>query len=574
MTYRRKDIKEQAVQIIDISGSSPAPVLPAKRLRSASIIIISSDDDGDLLPHEQTRTKARHQGGLNKRSRRRSSSVVILSESDGSIKLAPLRRKRKPAVAVSTDQSAPEPLQQDVTEIADRVFHYPPTSLQLLQTFPTLNEAIKAVLNDAEARQIVMRKGQRFDDDQGVKKVTIRCQCYQKPKETHNMAVHLGDQRRGRSNRTDCKAHVNINRKPGTSEYHLTLIDDIHNHPPVLPIGGRARRAPTEVQRQLISRYANQRSFGSRHVKFVLEDQLHPERPLERCQLYNVIGAARREAREQVAALGGDAASVLRRLEELKEEDPRWRYRTTLSDNSTLTGLWWQSPEQADLLSEYPDVLINDCTYSRNQYGYPLNIGVGVDRLGHSRNLWYSLHAREDAATHEWALRNHLDHAPRPPDVFASDRDPALEAVVPRLMPTTYHIICLHHMEGNLTTNLRPSLGGDWDAFLRRFWEVYRAASPDVFESLWQQLLLDYPSAAPYLSTSLYPIKQRWAHPWISCHFTAGIRTNGRVESENRTNKILGGPKSTLLEVFENLNKRTQEQLQREQVAVRDVCIW
>lgn len=81
-------------------------------------------------------------------------------------------RKQKPAVAVSPDQSAHEPLQQDATETADREFQYPPTSPQLLQTFPTLDEAIKAVLDDAEARQIIMRRGQRFDDDEGVKKVT------------------------------------------------------------------------------------------------------------------------------------------------------------------------------------------------------------------------------------------------------------------------------------------------------------------------------------------------------------------------------------------------------------------
>ncbi|KAJ7750637.1 hypothetical protein B0H16DRAFT_1263705, partial [Mycena metata] len=42
--------------------------------------------------------------------------------------------------------------------------------------------------------------------------------------------------------------------------------------------------------------------------------------------------------------------------------------------------------------------------------------------------------------------------------------------------------------------------------------------------------------------------------------FTAGARTTGRVESENRVNKTIGGPKKTLLQLFRGLNERTNDQ--------------
>ncbi|KAJ7652321.1 hypothetical protein B0H17DRAFT_1163664 [Mycena rosella] len=42
--------------------------------------------------------------------------------------------------------------------------------------------------------------------------------------------------------------------------------------------------------------------------------------------------------------------------------------------------------------------------------------------------------------------------------------------------------------------------------------------------------------------------------------FTAGVRTNGRVETENRGNKVFGGPKKSLLQLFTALNKRTEDQ--------------
>ncbi|KAJ7713779.1 hypothetical protein B0H14DRAFT_2222238, partial [Mycena olivaceomarginata] len=42
--------------------------------------------------------------------------------------------------------------------------------------------------------------------------------------------------------------------------------------------------------------------------------------------------------------------------------------------------------------------------------------------------------------------------------------------------------------------------------------------------------------------------------------FTAGVWTTGRVESENLVNKIIGGPKKSLLQLFNGLNKRTNNQ--------------
>ncbi|KAJ7111208.1 hypothetical protein C8R46DRAFT_867856, partial [Mycena filopes] len=46
----------------------------------------------------------------------------------------------------------------------------------------------------------------------------------------------------------------------------------------------------------------------------------------------------------------------------------------------------------------------------------------------------------------------------------------------------------------------------------------------------------------------------------VSSTFTAGVRTTGRVETENRVNKIIGGPKKTLLQLFRGLNERTNDQ--------------
>ncbi|KAJ7705934.1 hypothetical protein B0H14DRAFT_2415855 [Mycena olivaceomarginata] len=105
--------------------------------------------------------------------------------------------------------------------------------------------------------------------------------------------------------------------------------------------------------------------------------------------------------------------------------------------------------------------------------------------------------------------------------------------------------------------------------FLQDFWACYRAVSPDDFETKWQILARRYPTARAY-QHDLYQVRDRWAWAWISVVFTAGIRTNGRVEVENHITKVLSGPKKTLFQVFTALNERTQEQQRDENIRVRD----
>ncbi|KAJ6553225.1 hypothetical protein B0H19DRAFT_899300, partial [Mycena capillaripes] len=50
----------------------------------------------------------------------------------------------------------------------------------------------------------------------------------------------------------------------------------------------------------------------------------------------------------------------------------------------------------------------------------------------------------------------------------------------------------------------------------------------------------------------------------VSNIFTAGVRTTGRAEGENRINKIIGGPKKSFLQLFEALNERSEDQATNE----------
>ena len=435
-----------------------------------------------------------------------------------------------------------------------------------------MQAAIDAVYEEEEALGHKWNKGQTKKSSCGeVQRTTLRCNHYRLPTEQHSMAVDPANRRRGKSNKTDCKAHVNITRDPETEQWRLSVADWVHNHEREIPLGGNASRPPTKEVRAAISTIASTTDLGRSDISKLMKQ--HPnydaKHPLEPRQIGNIMNAARREARDRVTALGGNVNAIVTCLRE--RTDQGWRYHLQIDDHQVVTAIWWQSPLQVELTRRYSDLLIYDDTYNRNNCGYPLGIGIGIDGHGKSRNLWYVIHARENTASFTWILQCHLEIASNPPEVVASDRHASLIHAVEVVMPLSRHIFCLHHLSGNVSANVRNSLGSEFANFSRDFWAAYRAVSPDEFERSYEHLVTRFPAARQYLDEELYPSREQWAWAWVSSIFTAGIRTNGRCEVENRINKTIGGPKKTLFQLFNGLNDRTDGQSAQEMVRVRDV---
>ncbi|KAJ7859756.1 hypothetical protein B0H13DRAFT_1639881, partial [Mycena leptocephala] len=227
---------------------------------------------------------------------------------------------------------------------------------------------------------------------------------------------------------------------------------------------------------------------------------------------------------------------------------PGWDFAVRL-DGNVVVAFWWQSPEQAQITRRYTDILINDNSYNRNCHGS----GSGY-KSARSHNSWYAFQKKEDTEMFVWILGNHLRAAGDVhPEIFISDRAGALIAAVAVILCFTFHIYCLSHLIENLDRNLSRTLGPEWQNFLRDFWSCYRAVSPENFET-----------------HELYQCRDRWAWAWISLRFTAGIRTNGRVEVENRITKHISGPGKNLFQVFTALNERTKDQHKAELLKVRE----
>lgn len=271
------------------------------------------------------------------------------------------------------------------------------------------------------------------------KKVTLRCNHYYHAVPVHSTEIDPADYRHGKTIKTECLAHVNVNRIANSSLYHITLTHWDHNHAREIPKGAPVRRNPTKLEKASISQLATSstQTFTRGQIAAVLKSQVHGSpNVLEPRQISNIINDARSKARAEVNVLGGDFAAIIASLEE-----KGWLRFLKLNEDQVVTGIWWQSPLQGELCQRYGDILINDNTYARNQNGYPLNIGIIIDGHGCSRNGWYALHAQEDVAHHDWVFSCHLQSAGFPPEGLVSDRHRSIIASARRILPLTPHFL-------------------------------------------------------------------------------------------------------------------------------------
>jgi hypothetical protein len=297
-------------------------------------------------------------------------------------------------------------------------------TVEIGSVFPSWEVARNAVFAAQEQVSFRWHIAQSKQTPAGLKKkVTLQCQQYYEHKPVHSADIDPGNFRESKSVQCGCMAHVNVNRLASTGLQYITLADFNHTHNQELPPGSQAPVHPTQAQKDLVVNFVStiDANFNRTQIAAIL-NATSPTNPLEPRQISNLINEARAQQARDIKTLGGDVASILANLQQLKDEDPQWTFDIRLDSTQCMVVLWWQSPTQAELTQCYSDVLLNDNTYNHNQYGYPLNIGIGIDNFGHSWNLWYCFQECEDIETHVWVLQRHIQSSSVPSQVFISDR--------------------------------------------------------------------------------------------------------------------------------------------------------
>jgi hypothetical protein len=100
--------------------------------------------------------------------------------------------------------------------------------------------------------------------------------------------------------------------------------------------------------------------------------------------------------------------------------------------------------------------------------------------------------------------------------------------------------------------------------FSKRFTEVCHIRKPDIFETKWAQLIVDYPQAGLYLNSNIYVNKRQWCSAWTDMHITFGAHSTQRVEVMNNYIKMFDVNNSTqLIQLFEVLKQAGIEQAKK-----------
>ncbi|CAG8752902.1 20050_t:CDS:2, partial [Dentiscutata erythropus] len=169
---------------------------------------------------------------------------------------------------------------------------------------------------------------------------------------------------------------------------------------------------------------------------------------------------------------------------------------------NSLVSLFWMMPKQYELYLQYSDIIQYDNTYSTNKFKMALGLFVIVNNNNWSRLIGQMLMNNETLESLEWVF----DSLIKGTDVFPSV---IIDAAITNIMPNTYHIHCIYHIEQNLLKNLKSKLESEYNDFIKAWYKIRNTISQTEFDYLWDSLLEQYPALASYLNRSLGSQKYR-----------------------------------------------------------------
>ena len=119
------------------------------------------------------------------------------------------------------------------------------------------------------------------------------------------------------------------------------------------------------------------------------------------------------------------------------------------------------------------EVLILDATYKTNRYKIPLLVITRVTALNTSFYVGFAFMKAEYTEDYVWVmeqLRDLYDELGIPwPDVLLTDYQGALINACGIIFPEAEHMLCIWHIENNVTTNCRNHFDEqeEWDNFIK-----------------------------------------------------------------------------------------------------------
>ena len=345
-------------------------------------------------------------------------------------------------------------------------------------------------------------------------------------------------ERRTASRGTSCPMRVAFTRvrEPQSLQDHwvFEVLNGSHNHTASLAKSAHPqyrRLALTSAVKQTILS-ASAAAVSPRQVLALIR-QSHAETPLQSRDIYNAL------EREKLVALRGKS-----RLESLVDDlnNSNWTWALKTGETGEISHFFFATPASIELLRDYPEVLLMDCTYKTNRFGMPLLVVVGVSPLLTTFYAAFAFVRGEKEDDYAWALAElHKIYARQlgrlaGPTTVLTDRDLALSNALAAQWPLTTHVLCIWHINKGVVTNCKKFFETKeaWDAFFEKWHATWRAVTVEDGLAAWRDLIARYgdryASLVRYLETTWIPLKKKFWVSYTNKVFTLGNRATSRVE--------------------------------------------
>jgi MULE transposase domain len=238
-------------------------------------------------------------------------------------------------------------------------------------------------------------------------------------------------------------------------------------------------------------------------------------------------------------------------FQQLQTHDYNYRWRT--DDIGHVTHLFFIHPRSLEMLREYPDLLLLDCTYKTNKFKMPLLNIVGVTSLNTTFHAAFCFIRKEENGDYLWALQQLKDclqaASITSPALMITDRDLALITAIDKIFPTpqTQSILCIWHVNKNVLMKAKEYMQGEdsntrVEEFMRRWNELVNSITPTEYRSRYYKLFSDfnltlYPLLSYVDDTWLKPFKDKLIRCWVDGFHHFGNRATSRVEGAHATLK-------------------------------------
>ena len=220
----------------------------------------------------------------------------------------------------------------------------------------------------------------------------------------------------------------------------------------------------------------------------------------------------------------------------------QWTWEMNTSPAGEVSHFFFATPASIELLRDYPEVILMDCTYKTNRFGMPLLVVVGVTPLLTTFYAAFVFLRGEKEEDYQWALSKlQLVYArqlgkPTGPTTVLTDRDLALSNALAAQWPRTTHILCVWHINKGVVTNCKKffETNAAWEAFYGDWSKTWQATTVETGLAAWRDMISRYSGRYEglirYLENTWIPLKKKFWVSYTSKTFTLGTRATSRVE--------------------------------------------